>query len=278
MKFSHLIEVNDRFIPVEKSNIVKKLPPGVYNPIFDREAKSIYFDKIKFMHDEILDIPSKEYQLIIKQIEYFLKPETRDKFDKYGFLYKRSALLYGEPGTGKTCIANRVAQHVIDLGGVIFFNPAPSALPLFFKAIDDVQPETPVAVIMEELDQLVKENEGSLLNLLDGELQKENVIFLSTTNFIEQIPDRIRRPGRFSNVIEIVEPTSKAREYYLKHKLTKGDHKEITNWVEKTEGLSIDQLKETVLATKCLGESLNDIIKRIRKAGGINSKKKLEED
>src|ERR1035437_384054 len=122
-------------------------------------------------------------------------------------------------------------------------------------------------VIFEELDQLIENYETSLLNLLDGEIQKPNVIFVATTNFIDKIPTRIRRPGRFSSVIHVDFPTAITRHFYLTKKI--GHSLELDGWVEKTKNFSIDELKETVLAVKCLGYNLDTIIDRIRTNKGM---------
>jgi hypothetical protein len=42
------------------------------------------------------------------------------------------------------------------------------------------------------------------------------------------------------------------------------DAHEIPNWVKATDGLSIDELKESVLSVKCLNKPLKDSIKRIQ--------------
>lgn len=169
--------------------------------------------------------------------------------------------------TGKTCIVNRVATDVVKNGGIVIFNPNPGELKEAFNILDDLQPEVTTMVIFEELDKMLQRYEGELLNLLDGEVQKNNVVYLATTNFIDQIPARIRRPGRFSTSVEVDYPTHQARVIYLDTKLKNTE--EANQWAELTEGFSVDELKELVLSVKCLGYSPEVVIPRIRSGRAV---------
>lgn len=241
-----------------------KLLPGVYKPIVNPMTNDFWFEKIKTNYDNLIDLPNTEYDSVIKEFEFFLTKECKDKFNEYGFLYKRSTLLYGEPGTGKTSIVNRLTEKVIQSGGIVLFvTEAPTLIPAF-KVLDDLQPDDKVMVVFEEFDSIVECHESLLLNILDGEIQKNNIIYVATTNFIKQIPPRIRRPGRFSSIVEVKYPSAEARSYYLTRKLPKLSIEEILSWTTQTEGLSIDELKETVLSVMCLNQNLDSVIKRIK--------------
>lgn len=244
-----------------------RLPPGVYD-VFQDSKGELYFKSSKITHDNLVDLPDTVYDQVVKEIKIFLAPETRQAYDSYGFIYKRSSLLFGKPGTGKTCIVNKVAREVVEkVRGVVIFNPNPDTLSKALEVLDDVQPETTIMVIFEELDELLKRYESNLLNLLDGEVQKENIIYMATTNHVDRIPDRIRRPGRFSSVLEVVFPTDVARLLYLKSKKIT-DSEELDSLVKATEGYSIDELKELVLSIKCLGYTTEDALARISKNKG----------
>lgn len=253
-----------------------KLPSGAYELTFDGNAGRLFFNKFNIHSDQLLDLPTMEFKQVVDQLEYFFRPETKQAFKKYGYLYKRSALLWGSWGTGKTCIVSRVAQYALDKqNAIVLFNPHPELIPLAFEQLNNTQPDTPVVVVFEELDKLVQKHEGDLLNILDGEIQKENVVYLATTNYIEEIPARIKRPGRFSSVVEVGFPDANCRMFYLKHKLGENDPI-IPDWVEQTDGFSIDELKETVLSVKCLGISLMDVVNRLRTTKKSTNPEELE--
>ncbi len=171
-------------------------------------------------------------------------------------------MLYGPPGTGKTCIVNRITEEVLKNNGIVLFNPNPELVETAFKQLEGLQPDTLVMVIFEELDQLVYHYESELLSLLDGEIQKENIVYLATTNYIEKVPDRLKRPGRFSSVIDVNFPGEAARRAFLSKKLKSGE--DVEGWVNQTEGLSIDEITECIKSVFCLGYKLDDVIKRIQ--------------
>lgn len=261
-KYDKIVKLDTDYKPIQDIEVMNAIPPGVYTVNVNQEG-DIFFSAIKTRHDNLVDLPNTEYDTVIKEIETFMKPETRAVFEEYGFLYKRSSLLYGPPGTGKTCIVNRVVQKVVADKGIVLFSPNPKLLEEAFRILDSIQPDSRVMVIFEELDELIKNYESSLLNILDGEIQKNNVIFMATTNYIDLIPARIRRPGRFSSVIPVGFPSEATRHFYLTHKLKTFSSSEISDWAKRTVDFSIDELKETVLSVVCLGYKLDDILKRI---------------
>jgi len=101
---------------------------------------------------------------------------------------------------------------------------------------------------------------------------------LATTNHIDKIPPRIRRPGRFSSTVEVKFPTKATRLFYLNTKIP--GHPDIDQWAKDTEGFSIDELKETVLAVMCLQYPLDAIVARVKanKKQSGNIQEESEED
>lgn len=279
-KFNLFIETNEQFIAANVQGTHKELPSGAYSPYVCQDTGRIIFNKIKLQSDDIVDLPSKEYEYVVNQMQHFLKEQTKTKYKENGFIYKRSVLLHGKPGTGKTCIVSRVTKEALYNNAVVLFNPDPRELPLFYETLEHTAPNKLTLVIFEEIDELVGNNklESSFLSVLDGEIQKNNIIYLATTNFIEQIPLRFQRPGRFSSIVEVGFPSTEARKVYLKTKNV--DELQINEWAKATEGFSIDELKETVLAVKCLDEKLDTVVNRIvdLKQRGLQSESKKNND
>ena len=251
------------------SEVSSKLPPGMYKLKFNSMTGEFWFDAFESKHDSIIDLPSKEYTQVVSEMEFFLRPETKAKFQKLGYLYKRSAILHGLPGTGKTVIVNRVAQKVIKDGGVVLFVDNPNLLELGFEVLTAIQPDITTLCIFEEFDSMLQQFESKLLSILDGEVQKENVMYLATTNYIDRIPARIMRPGRFSSVVEVKYPSPEARKKYLDLKLgEKFPH--TSEFVEKSNGLSIDELKEIVQSVVVLEQPLDSVVGRIKETKSLN--------
>lgn len=263
--FGSFNQFNDRFVGNMLRKELPRLPAGSYTLDYNQNTGELYFDKMEPNFDSIIDLPSPEYDMVMREVDMFLKAETRQAFKDYGFLYKFNIMLHGTHGTGKTVIVNRVGQKVVEGGGIIIFNPHPKLLEMAFKILEDVQPELNTMVIFEEFDETLGRFEEELLSILDGEIQKKNVMFLATTNHFDKIPARLLRPGRFARVMEVKYPNAEARKVYLTAKLKPQDAAEIPGWVKATDGLSIDELKETVLSVKCLGNNLTDTVERIKK-------------
>lgn len=264
-KYVNFDAVKNEFHPnMGSTKPADRLPAGTYEPRFNQMTGQFWFERINTKSDNILDLPSPEYTQIVSEMELFLNPEVRKEFGRLGYLYKRSALLHGLPGTGKTCIVNRVADHVVKNNGICLFIDKDSVglLPHSFEVLEGVQPDVTTLVILEEFDSMIARSESKLLSILDGEVQKQNVMYLGTTNHINKIPARLQRPGRFSSVIEVHYPTAEARFVYLKSKL--GNFSELDTWVEKTNGLSVDELKECVQACYILKQPLEKVIDRLK--------------
>lgn len=238
------------------------LPPGVYSIHFDNRSGTLWFEGMNVSHDKLLDLPSPEYTQVITEMTQFLKPEVKQKFKDFGYIYKRSALLYGVPGGGKTSIVHRVAKKVVESGGIVLYSEDPRILKMAYAALNDVQPEVLTLVVFEEFDDMARQYEKTLLSLLDGEVQKENVMYLATTNYLDKVPKRLYRPGRFSSIIEVGYPNVAARRVYFEAKLGKSDLVEAL--VVKAKGLSVDEMKEIIQSYIILNNDLDATIKRLQ--------------
>lgn len=231
------------------------LPSGAYVPELDRGT--LLLNKVNFNSDEILELPQPEFVEIVQELDHFLKPSTKELFAKHNYVYKRSTLMYSDPGMGKSTIVMRVAKSVLDKGGLVFFANDPHSLIEAFKVVPESQTKL---IIFEEFEEMIETyGEKLLLTLLDGEIQQKNVIYMSTTNHIDRIPNRFKRPGRHSTVIEIKAPTSETRAYYINKKCP-----ELSHLVNKTQGLSIDELSEVIKCVACLGQKPETVISRLK--------------
>jgi SpoVK/Ycf46/Vps4 family AAA+-type ATPase len=137
-----------------------------------------------------------------------------------------------------------------------------SALKKAYEHLNQSQPDQLLVVVFEEFDRLAEEDEEDLLLLLDGQIQRNNVIFLATTNYFDEIPKRLIRPGRMSSVVCVAYPSREVRYSYFEQKLGK-NFNDLELWSDRTEGLTVDELKEIIQAVFILNENLEETIDRL---------------
>lgn len=269
MKF---INTDRGYTATIENSLKDRIPSGSYRITYDSRQERLYYVPTKLEYDKLVDLPSVEYDSILKEMNQFLKAETKKSYEDHGFIYKRSVFLHGGPGTGKSCIVNRVCERVVAMGGVVFFNDSASVTMMALEQLKNLNPDVLTLVIFEEFDEIIEDDEENMLRLLDGQVQKNNAIYLATTNFLNKIPKRMLRPGRFSRVIEVFPPSVEARLKYIE---TVSRNKSIVRELaEKTNGFTIDELKESVLSINCLGYKLDDAVERIKQTSDITSRLK----
>ena len=253
----------DSYFPCEKTE--DQLPPAQYVISFS-ENKGYFFLKKTVNLDNLIDLPDTRSEYVLKSIQNFWEKEKA--FRKHGFLWKRGMLLYGPPGSGKTSTLQQLSKMIIDRGGFsVYVNSDPEFVAHGLAIMRRIEPDRPIVVMIEDIDAIIdRHGESSLLALLDGELQIDNVVFIATTNYPEELDDRfINRPSRFDETILIGMPNASAREIYLSHKnkrLVK-DKNEMARWVRATEEWSIAHMRELIVAVECLGADFDTTVKRL---------------
>lgn len=248
-----------------------ELPAGSY--IAGRNEKGELLIKPQsIVSDRLVQIPSPEYSLVTNEIQKFLLPETQAKYIELGFIYKRSFFLYGKPGTGKSCLVNRVAQEVIAGGGIVLVNTnSPMVVQQFLQEVRNISPKRMIMVVLEEFDAAIKNfTESDYLTMLDGQVQVDNVVYMATTNYIENIPVRLLRPGRFSRCLEIGYPNQVGRQAYIEAVFPTVEPKMVRILTKATEGCSIDEVREVLQAHLILGDDIRTTVQNLKKIRGIS--------
>lgn len=242
-----------------------KLPAGIYSINYDSFG-GMFLNEEKTHTDDLIELPNSPAQIINRKVNDFLSNRIRGAFQRYKMLYKRGILMYGPPGTGKTSIIHILMKTAIKKDMIVFLNPSPLWISDAVNSIRTIEKDSrPVMVIWEELERYIGDCEGDILDLLDGVDQIDNVFYIATTNYIEDIPSRIRnRPSRFAEVLEIGAPNKELRRAFLSAKIHKDDNINLNEWVNKSKGLTIDHLKDLIISVLVLGLPLNDAILKLR--------------
>jgi SpoVK/Ycf46/Vps4 family AAA+-type ATPase len=253
-----------RFLP--SSNTSKKLVPGVYD-ILQNNTVGLYFEQIPVLTTELIRFPETNSDKVVSEIQNFWKKE--DVFKKYNLTYKRGIILWGPPGSGKSSTIQFIMRDVVDRDGIVIRFTHPSLFLEGVRKFREIQPDTPIVVLMEDIDSILEHHsESDVLNILDGVNQIEKVVFLATTNYPENLGPRIiNRPSRFDKRFKIGHPNAESRRIYFEHVIGKENldalEIDLDKWVEDTEEFSIAHLKELFTAVVILGDQYQDAIETL---------------
>lgn len=253
---------NGTYTPASPST--PTIPAGAYN-IFSTN-QGIMFRRMSINTDSLIELDDTPSQKVVDGIRNFWS--KKDNYTEYGLLFRRGLILSGPPGSGKTASVYMAVKELIANGGIVIYVNNPDITAEGLKQLRMFEPDRPLIVIFEDIDELIaRYEEHSILSLLDGEYQIDNVCNIATTNYPDLLGARIiNRPSRFDEHVIIGMPNAAARYKYFVHITVKKPVEEeiLQKWVKDTDKLSIAHLKELVVAVNCLGHDYADVLARLK--------------
>lgn len=146
-------------------------------------------------------IMTKELSNFEQYLDLYL--QNKDKFIDYNIIRKLGLLLHGEPGTMKTSFCKYITNKLIKNNEAIIVQGSSFySIRLFYNYVRANQ-DTIVVVMIDELDSFLDLfGDRDLLEFMDGVEPIDNVLFLATTNKLNEIPDCFLRPSRYKFVIQ----------------------------------------------------------------------------
>jgi predicted AAA+ superfamily ATPase len=171
---------------------------NTYSRIPVRRLNTVYMDE-------------RVKERIMTDIREFLKSE--DEYDAFGIPYKKTYLLTGVPGSGKTSLIKALCNEIhYNLGIMSMSRDMDNAtIQSSFRNID---PKT--VLLLEDIDCLFEKRTSvetpsftfsNLLNILDGVLFKHGLIVFITTNHPEKLDHALLRQGRTDLIVELNYPS-----------------------------------------------------------------------
>jgi hypothetical protein len=250
------------YFPV--SNVVKKIPAGAYKPMVSNQGP--YLEKMTISVDHLLVLPDSATEVLLAEFTKFWT--LRSEFDSRGFTFKRGMLCWGPPGSGKTSAIWQMTQHLVNnLKGVVLFVEDPQLAIWCINILRRIEPDRPIVTVMEDIDTIIQRySEHTLLALLDGEFQTDNVVHIATTNYPQLLDKRfVDRPSRFDTIMKVGMPSAAARRMYFSHKEPTLDDETVERWVVFTDGYSVAHLREVIVAIRCFGQPEDEVFRRLDK-------------
>ena len=152
------------------------------------------------------------------------------KYSKLGVKTPRGVLLYGEPGLGKTMMAECVIEESGRKSFVLRKDQSDGEFIKTIKEIfDKAKAEAPSVILFDDMDKYANEDyqhkdaeEYVAIQSGIDSVKDSEVFVIATVNNEDDLPDSLLRPGRFDIRIEMELPeisdVEKIIEYYLDKK------------------------------------------------------------
>lgn len=265
---------NDFFASAKPN--AETVPAGLYD-INQSQTVGLFLTLRGITVDEIYLPPSLNMNIVLNDLIKFWSLEER--YAEYGIIYKRGVLLYGQPGTGKSSLVNLILKEVITKHDGIVINAQDlyTLVPML-HTLRSLEPTKKILVLFEDFDSLVYNSSSTqLLNLMDGNNQIDNVVYLATTNYIDRLEDRYLRPSRLDLLVHIDMPTPEDRMEFFNRKLKDEDKANITpaelqRWVNDTDGFSYAHLKEFIISVVVMGNDYSQTVARLTQIKNVSDK------
>jgi chaperone BCS1 len=281
----------DSFVKYLKKRATKlsNFDPNVY-AVFYGDRPHYYSGKQHRTFNDVF-IPNEVYSDLDKSLSDFVR--NRKWYKDHSIPYHFGILLYGPPGTGKSTLISAISNKYkavpfyLKAGGLSSLEESKSDvsnmlgmtdnIKLFvvedidsckyftksrFEYMDHVQYTTPNnGLTKRDAEKLQKRDEAekferlsSFLNIMDGNACFENVIWIFTTNYIEELEPSLIRSGRIDKKFYIGYATNETFNQFMLYHFKKP----IPNGLRVKQDVSFADVQTDVMS----GSSYDDIVNK----------------
>ena len=252
-------QIGNVYFPAKPT--VPLIPAGFFEVLNTYDG--IRYFKKDFSIEGIFPTASPNATEIMNDFHKFWK--TGELFNKYKIPHQRGIILSGVPGSGKTCIIKLLADILINkYKGLALNIKDVSVIKVALEEIRSIQPDISIMIILEDIDGYYN---GDLLEVMDGMMRQDKIVFIATTNHPDTLGDALlNRPGRFDLHYKISTAAEKIREDFIKSLIHEDDVEKVDVgcWARDTRGLPFGHIKELITSVLVLGKNYEETLKRLK--------------
>ena len=181
------------------------------------------------------------------------------EFKSRGVSIPKGVILFGDPGNGKSLLIRELVR-CCDATVFIFRGDGSNVVEGIVETFDKAKEVGHAVIVIDELDLLINRERRvvrALQECLDGVESNDDVLVISATNNIADIPNPLLRPGRLDKIIDIPDPTGEeALELLKKHLREFG--------VTMADEMDDDEVALSLSGISCAGVKsvVNDLVLR----------------
>jgi SpoVK/Ycf46/Vps4 family AAA+-type ATPase len=247
-----------------------KIIPGSYRITPKAGLQPISFSNSKYYETATSKKLLNKFRVFQKNIHVY---------EELGISKKtRSLLLASEPGVGKSSLINYFSYNLQQLtenakSCILFIDNEAVDFEVVQKMFKTAKKEDVdfIVLVIEDiggsgLNERRNSVDSTLLNFLDGQdgVFKIPTLIVGTTNYLDDLGQALRRPGRFDDVIEVDLPSDEEciqiTTDYIKRELSESEKNAI-----KGKKLNPAYLKEAVVRHKLEDISLEESMEQLAK-------------
>lgn len=229
--------------------------------------------------DDLIKFKTGDIAHVMKTANRFFTQRTRDTYKELKIAHKIGMIFYGTHGTGKTSTCMLIMKELVDQYNSICIDGTSVSLNFIKNIIARIRElqDNPIVLFVDEFDSSIAREEDNWLTFLDGTDAINNLIFIGCTNYIDNIPDRIKnRKSRIKYTFEIKSLPLEVYREYVQDRLPKETPEIIQkfSFLAEQEGLTLDQLKHAIIDYRLDCVSIEEAITDVKKTVGKKEERK----